>query len=143
MTELSTKFYDRVLKAQDGHWYWMLYLNPDGYGRCSVRKRNGEFAHRVAWELEYGTIPDGMVMDHLCKVRSCVNPAHLEVVTPAENQRRSWLGRKKDLLSVCRRGHDDWVWRGIQTAQRVCRTCANATGRRYKARQHVQESTDV
>lgn len=50
-------------------------------------------AHRVAYELWVGPIPEGMELDHRCKVRACINPAHLEPVTHAENMRR--LGRRR------------------------------------------------
>src|SRR6202035_217120 len=60
-----------------------------GYGHvwCPRRKRNVG-AHRLYWEQEHGEIPQGRHIDHLCRVPACVNPAHMEVVTPAENIRR-------------------------------------------------------
>ena len=64
-----------------------------------------ELAHRIAYEAANGPIPEGMVLDHLCRSRNCVNPDHLEVVTHAENQRR---GRRASGLQVgdtCLNGH--------------------------------------
>lgn len=52
------------------------------------------YAHRVAYELFVGAIPGATQIDHLCRVRQCVRPTHLEAVTPAENQRRGWQARK-------------------------------------------------
>jgi len=63
-----------------------------GYGRIFVDGRSLR-AHRVVWELVHGPIPEGLTIDHLCRVRSCCNPDHMEVVTLAENNRRARLFR--------------------------------------------------
>ena len=74
-------------------WVWTGRLNDDGYGVLDMSWRGGgpklRSAHRLAYELLVGPIPDGLELDHLCFVRSCVNPAHLEPVTHAENLRRA------------------------------------------------------
>lgn len=65
-------------------WVWQRFVNPDGYGI----KRRGERAigaHRVYYEAKHGPIPAGLELDHLCRVRCCVNPDHLEPVTKREN----------------------------------------------------------
>jgi hypothetical protein len=67
------------------------YIDRGGYGRvgksapCNMGE---EMAHRAAWVRKNGTIPSGMFLDHLCRVRHCVNPDHLEIVSHAENVRR-------------------------------------------------------
>jgi hypothetical protein len=68
-------------------WIWQRAKMKAGYGETCV---DGEvvYAHRVAYELFVGPIPDGLVLDHLCRVRECLNPAHLEPVTDMENRRR-------------------------------------------------------
>ena len=78
--------------TESGCIVWAGALNDNGYGRIKVR---GVFrrVHRIAWELVNGMISDGLVIDHLCRVRCCVNPAHMEVVTRGENTRRSNLFR--------------------------------------------------
>ena len=63
------------------------WLTPDGYYRVSIQKRN-YLVHRLAYETKYGKIPEGLVIDHLCRNRACYNPDHLEVVTQKENLRR-------------------------------------------------------
>lgn len=69
-------------------WVCLLWKDKDGYGRIWHKGRNTP-AHRVAWEKANGPIPEGLVIDHLCRNPSCVNPDHMEVVTAAENRRRS------------------------------------------------------
>lgn len=68
-------------------WIWQKLLTPDGYARISVH-RNNRRAHRVYYEHYVGPIPEGKQIDHLCRVRACVNPWHLEPVPPAANVRR-------------------------------------------------------
>lgn len=81
---------------------WIGATNNKGYGVLTI---NGErhLAHRVAYEAEYGPIPDGMVLDHVCRVRNCVRPDHLEVVTVGENNRRG--RRAAQVGERCGRGH--------------------------------------
>jgi HNH endonuclease len=79
-----------VVDEQTGCWIWQGGRNTDGrYGRA-VPSLGGKMtaAHRIYWERENGPIPEGLVIDHLCRNGLCVNPAHLEVVTQAENNRR-------------------------------------------------------
>lgn len=69
--------------APDECWVWQGALHK-GYGIMRVAGHQRP-VHRVAWELEHGPIPDGLVIDHLCRNRACVNTAHMELVTPGEN----------------------------------------------------------
>lgn len=84
---LAERFHERYVKTDGGCWLWKPPLARKGYGYLNVN-RVPQWAHRISYELLVGPIPKGLQIDHLCMVKSCVNPAHLEVVTPAENMRR-------------------------------------------------------
>jgi hypothetical protein len=106
-----------------GCWVWDGFLDRFGYGRLASGKRGVSYkAHRVSYEYAKGPIPDGLQIDHLCRVKGCINPDHLEAVTPGENVRRGDLpalssvrmtslrARKKAELRAgpdprCARGH--------------------------------------
>ena len=82
------------------------------------------YAHRVAYEYFIADIPDGLHIDHLCRVRACCNPWHLEPVTQAENNRRAHRDNPK---THCKQGHEFTPENTRQTArQRHCRACATA-----------------
>lgn len=71
---------------QDGCWIWQKYLCK-GYGRKKIGGRD-VLAHRYYYEMHRGPIPDGLPLDHLCRVTACCNPEHMEIVTKNENDRR-------------------------------------------------------
>lgn len=77
-------------------WLWRGHLTRGGYGQFESR-----VAHRAAYELFVGPIPDGLQLDHLCRVRNCVNPTHLEPVTAQENTLRS-----RRIKTACKNGHE-------------------------------------
>lgn len=78
------RFWSKV-EQTDSCWLWLASLSAEGrYGRFCIRGKDRR-AHRVAYELLVGPIPEGMTIDHLCRVRHCVNPSHLEAVTMKVN----------------------------------------------------------
>ncbi len=83
----SERFLAKIDRSDlDGCWIWTGALDRGGYGLFKSRQ---VMAHRFAYELWVGPIAEGLHIDHLCYVRPCVNPAHLEPVTQAENNRRA------------------------------------------------------
>lgn len=89
---LDQRFWPKVVSAGPDHdccWLWQGYCNEHGYGSIANEDGRLEYAHRLAWKLLRGEIPDGLVLDHLCRTPPCINPWHLDPVTQAENIRRS------------------------------------------------------
>lgn len=78
---------------ENGCWIWWGKPDAGGYGRLSINHRDA-YAHRASYEHHVGPIPDGLTIDHLCRNRKCINPAHLEPVTLSENSRRANVARK-------------------------------------------------
>jgi len=123
MSDEAERFWAKVMPT-GFCWEWTGGKNAQGYGNFNAN-RTTHRAHRVAYELMVGPIPAGLVIDHLCRNPSCVNPDHLEPVTPRENTMR---GRAPKLLrqlatkEFCKRGHPmpDLV---EGRRQKVCKAC--------------------
>jgi len=103
------RFWVKVDKT-DGCWLWTGCMTKpagkNGYGQIRLDGRM-QVAHRIAYELLVGPIPDGLDLDHLCRTRLCVNPAHLEPVTPYENLRRGESPAARHMRKThCNRGHE-------------------------------------
>lgn len=107
--------------ADSGCWEWIGGKCSRGYGILwHVAKGKNVKAHRAMYELRVGPLVDGMTIDHLCRNHSCVNPAHLEQVTPKENTLRGVsFAAKNKAKTTCPRGHE-YV---IEHGRRQCRTC--------------------
>jgi hypothetical protein len=118
--------------SDSGCWLWTGYAYSNGYAAMSWQGKQ-QLLHRLAYEHYVGPIPDGLQLDHLCRVRSCVNPDHLEPVTAMENTRRA-------MRLSCVNGHPftpDNTY--IPTdGKRYCRECRRRRVREY--RQRRQES---
>src|SRR5690554_6462185 len=77
------RFWPKIDRTDDC-WLWIGKINNRGYGLFYLDRRM-QAAHRAAYQLLVGPIPDGLDLDHTCRVRRCVNPDHLEPVTHREN----------------------------------------------------------
>lgn len=102
-----------------GCWLWMGATQTRGYGSAALNGRT-HLAHRLVYELLVGPIPTGLTLDHLCYVKRCVNPNHLEPVTAVENKRRETSSR-----THCLRGHElaGANLRVNGNGHRSCKTC--------------------
>lgn len=135
LQQLADRINERIDRSGEC-WLWTGYLSADGYGAISVGgKPTG--AHRAAYETYTGPIPEGMEIDHLCRVRHCVNPAHLEAVTHKVNmQRRDYTPVPKER---CKNGHPfDEANTRVSNGKRVCRACRREISRRHREKQAEQ-----
>ena len=99
----TERFWSNVDKSTDC-WMWIAAKNDRGYGQFTSRMEphNTIYAHRVAYELQHGSIPEGLELDHLCRHPACVNPDHLEAVSHVVNCRRG----SRPMQTHCKHGHE-------------------------------------
>jgi hypothetical protein len=138
---LRERFESKLRPGPGDCWAWGgAHFKQTGYCCFSIKRADGKWrptvAHRVAYELYIAEIPPGLVIDHLCRNRSCVNPWHMEPVTFAENVRRGWLANQGGLPNWasmpdwdgrCKHGHfitpETTVIR--KNGKQECRTCVH------------------
>lgn len=119
------RFWAKVDKGGPGGcWLWTAFCDPDGYGKFAVGSRC-VLAHRFAWELLVGPIPEGLTLDHVkargCEHRHCVNPGHLEPVTNRVNVLRGENANARK--THCKRGHPLDEAYIPKNGSRQCRAC--------------------
>ena len=131
MTDLLDYLKDKIL-IDDGCWEWDGKKDSGGYGRVHLNGKKSQ-AHRVVYELLVGPIPDGLLLDHLCRNRICVRPDHLDPVTAWDNIWRSKDPAYSATKRLCKRGHrlnrKTTIIRGTQGEYRFCRACRQAARR--------------
>ncbi len=128
-------------EPNSGCWLWTGAVMANGYGVFGVAGYDTALAHRVSFLLHKGPIQAGLVLDHKCRTRCCVNPDHLEPVTTAENLARGLRATGGYRKTHCRNGHEytpettirDW------SGARRCKTCRVAFRREYDRRYYQEK----
>lgn len=141
---MTDRFWKKVGAPTDtGCWPW-LAGKQRGYGRFMGSDKRVHRAHRIAYELLRGPIPAGLVIDHLCRNRGCVNPAHMEPVTHVENVMRGVAPPALNGTKThCPSGHP---YDSVNTYQppggthRLCRECGRSHRAAYKKRTDAQRA---
>lgn len=124
MSKVNDQLFWSKVEKVDTCWLYSGTLNDQGYGIVSYGHTRKIRAHRYSYELVNGPIPEGMVLDHICRVRNCVRPIHLRVVTRGENVLLgTGLAAQKLRQQHCCYGHslDDAI--RIQKKDGIRRTC--------------------
>ena len=139
---MKSKIWDRVKKCPDtGCWLWTGFINPGGYAAMSIwdsrdQKSYSFRVHQATYAHKNGLPPPGLVTDHLCRVRHCVNPEHLQMVTNRENVLRGdGYTAKRARQTHCKNGHPlkgDNLYINPSSGGRVCRTCVAKLNKKYE-----------
>ncbi len=131
----ADRFWSHVDRDSGDCWLWTAaLLQGGGYGRFSLGSRSDGtrrmvYAHRFAYELEHGSVPEDLEIDHLCRTRRCVRVDHLEAVSHRMNVLRGdGVAAMNALKSTCKRGHpfdesNTYTWAGASGSSRACKVC--------------------
>lgn len=132
----AERFFAKVEKTETC-WLWRGAVNSRQYGCFGAGRSKSVLAHRWSYEHHVGPIPRGLQIDHLCRVTTCVNPAHLEPVTARVNVRRGTSGAAENAKKTsCIHGHE-LAGANLYTrrdGRRQCRTCKRIENLRYLTR---------
>lgn len=139
---LADRIHAAVLVDDNGCWLWQRSIKSNGYGQMGVPGAGMRYAHRISYQTFRGPIPDGLQIDHLCRVRRCVNPDHLEAVTCRENLIRGVGFVARHVAAThCPAGHpyDECNTRIGTKGERMCKRCRNDRKSRWR-RQRREEA---
>lgn len=142
--DVIRRFESKTYRSENGCLEWLGAKDKLGYGRF---KLNGRMllSHRVSMTVRNGLLPDGLVVDHVCRNPSCVDPDHLELVTQAENTARGMSPTAAAVRSVlhenmCVNGHDQSIYLAIRkSGHHRCRECERLNSARRDARDRLSE----
>jgi hypothetical protein len=137
---LPPRFWSHIVEASNGCWEWTAGRFRNGYAHSSLKGAPSDLAHRVTYVTLVASVPEKLCLDHLCRNRICVNPAHLEVVSPKENIRRAPHFHP----AHCKHGHEytpnnTWTHarKGDGRIIRMCRICNAANKAQWRARRRA------
>ena len=138
---LHQRFWSKVNKTASC-WIWLAKRDSSGYGWFGIGSKMFS-AHRVAYTLTFGSIREGMTLDHVCRNPSCVNPDHCEQVTLEENVLRGQSVPAKNARKThCKHGHEFTASNTYLTKEgRHCLTCRAINIRKWWARKKVLQTT--
>lgn len=136
------RFWSKVEKTEEC-WEWKAGKDWDGYGNFFVSHTRCIKAHRFAYEILVGSIPEGLTLDHLCRNRGCVNPKHLEPVTHKENILRGEGHAAHNARKThCPNGHplegNNLRNSQLKVGKRTCKTCAYERNELYQ-KKHAEK----
>jgi hypothetical protein len=139
-SEEMVRFNAKWKKKGDCHM-WLGALDKDGYGTFFFRRLNRR-AHRVAWYGSKGDIPSGLVVNHTCRNRNCVNPSHLQAITATENNLRdsSSVGYINSQKTSCPKGH---AYDRKYGKQRYCSICEAEKTRRLRKKWKEEDVLNI
>lgn len=139
---------EKIERQETGCWIWTGEA-ARGYGRVGWSGRSSYGAHRAVYEIAKGKIPEGAQIDHVrlrgCTSTLCVNPEHLEAVSPKENVRRSAVGDAQRARTHCPKGHayDDANTYIDRRGHRGCKACIRAAGRVCASKRRAGDGREV
>jgi hypothetical protein len=145
LTDAETARFKSKTERRGDCLVWLGPLDRDGYGTFYFRRKNRR-AHRVAWYALGGPIPEGHVINHICRNRACVNPQHLDLVTVRDNALRDSTNRAyvNSRKTACPRGHPfDRTVVYKERTQRVCSICEREKHRRLRAKWRAEDTLRV
>lgn len=131
-------------------WAWKSSRNGNGYGYIVINHSTHRYgthllAHRVSYSVLIGKIPEGFVLDHLCRNHACVNPWHLEPVKQKENTLRGDTGKHHKIKTGCPKGHEytpeNTYLNGL--GGRFCRKCAIERARLHKQKKRLHAESRI
>lgn len=141
--EEADRFWSKVEKSESC-WLWKPNKTLTRYG-CFYLNNGQMTAHRFSYAVTKGEVPEGLELDHLCSIKACVNPDHLEAVTHTVNVRRAKITSRQ---KICKRGHEftedntNWTKNPWGTPQRHCRACANLRARMKTKKWRLQNGLE-
>ena len=144
MSFLNDRFWSKVEKT-DTCWLWTGAKNGDGYGSFWF-DGGSQLVHRLSWQNEVNDIPKGLIIDHLCRNRACVNVEHMELVTIQDNNQRGKLGDLRPVQKYCKRGHErtlDNLYFGKSRSGKITSACKRCNLDNSKRRYQLANTKEL